>query len=881
MNDPIEKLKSDTRNQFADVYSEIQKVADTIAEVESSVSFMDVGPQGDKGETGEPGPQGPKGDTGEPGPSGKDGKDGAPGPMGKTGMTGPQGAQGPMGIIGPKGVDGNDGSPDSAESIRGKLESLQGEERMDLKAIRGSENLATKKDLEKVSGKKSGGLSVASFAGSQDDGINAVVTDSTLGGDGTILDPLHIAQVAVDGVTVIGNGYDVPLSAISSQTGKYLISGGISWSGSGYIYDVSTLNYVFDGVFYTAGPSQETMAVADPTDNRFDAVVVDITGAITVITGTASPNPEFPTIPADQLAVGYVLVTAGSTTPTTTTDNIYLDNAEWTTTTYTTGGGSIGSIDFNSTNAPYQGTKCAEATGTNLRLGMKFTRGTAIDVQTFAFVQIWARLTNAVATNKNLTVRFDNSLGNPVGNTVNLFNYGMSRTITTTWQLVVVPVSAFGAITNIKGIRAIMGGGLLSNVATWSLDFMLLSTGILPQNLLGPIYLSPSNTLYSTGAATGATVATDSIFFGNNAGFQASAASDSIFLGKSAGYNATNAGNSIFLGENSGYSADSANNSFFAGNEAGYQGLNAAYATFIGYRAGYQASDSTRSNFMGYYAGYQATGAYNSNFFGYRAGYGATDAHDSHFIGYEAGYGAPNANSSVFIGKWAGFEATNAGNSVMIGEEAGYQGDLVQKTNFIGFRAGYNDTFGVGFNAERSNFFGYEAGYDAGDASNSQFFGFQAGAGATNAAFSNFFGTQAGSGATNVTNGQFIGYQAGYQAANAAQSIFIGYLAGASDTVDNTVSGYSILIGPNTGTGGFSNSIAIGDTAVNTAANELVIGSSTAKIDNAIFIGTGSFTPQVGTTAQRPATPVAGMIRYNTTTSKHEGYDGAVWNNFY
>lgn len=33
-----------------------------------------------------------------------------------------------------------------------------------------------------------------------------------------------------------------------------------------------------------------------------------------------------------------------------------------------------------------------------------------------------------------------------------------------------------------------------------------------------------------------------------------------------------------------------------------------------------------------------------------------------------------------------------------------------------------------------------------------------------------------------------------------------------------------------------------------------------------------------GTTAQRPASPSAGFIRYNTTLGVFEGYDGAAWN---
>ncbi|MCB1784582.1 MAG: hypothetical protein KDI13_11395, partial [Alphaproteobacteria bacterium] len=34
-----------------------------------------------------------------------------------------------------------------------------------------------------------------------------------------------------------------------------------------------------------------------------------------------------------------------------------------------------------------------------------------------------------------------------------------------------------------------------------------------------------------------------------------------------------------------------------------------------------------------------------------------------------------------------------------------------------------------------------------------------------------------------------------------------------------------------------------------------------------------------GTTAQRPGTPVNGMIRYNSTTNKFEGYESSLWTN--
>jgi len=41
--------------------------------------------------------------------------------------------------------------------------------------------------------------------------------------------------------------------------------------------------------------------------------------------------------------------------------------------------------------------------------------------------------------------------------------------------------------------------------------------------------------------------------------------------------------------------------------------------------------------------------------------------------------------------------------------------------------------------------------------------------------------------------------------------------------------------------------------------------------------GTGAAKLNVGTTAERPASPVNGDIRYNSSTSKYEGYSGSSW----
>lgn len=41
--------------------------------------------------------------------------------------------------------------------------------------------------------------------------------------------------------------------------------------------------------------------------------------------------------------------------------------------------------------------------------------------------------------------------------------------------------------------------------------------------------------------------------------------------------------------------------------------------------------------------------------------------------------------------------------------------------------------------------------------------------------------------------------------------------------------------------------------------------------------GTGAIDIPAGTTAQRPASPNSGMIRFNSTLSQYEGYNGTAW----
>jgi Chaperone of endosialidase len=365
------------------------------------------------------------------------------------------------------------------------------------------------------------------------------------------------------------------------------------------------------------------------------------------------------------------------------------------------------------------------------------------------------------------------------------------------------------------------------------------ATGANTSNFLGP------------NAGNSAISAYGSNFFGSSAGQNATNAPGSNFLGNSAGQNATNAQNSNFLGTNAGFAATSADNSNFLGANAGNGATGASASNFFGVFAGLGATSATNSNFFGYAAGVNMTSGSHSNFFGTFAGNGATSASHSNFLGNQAGISATAANNSNFLGSNAGNSASAANNSNFFGNFAGINATSANNSNFFGYTAGQNASA-----ANNSNFFGQNAGQNAASSSNSNFFGYYAGESAVSSFNSNFIGYIAGKDATNASNSNFIGNNTGRAATNAANSIFMGIQSGLSDTVNNTTGNkYSILLGNYTKTGGFSNSIAIGQGVQNSAADQLniariiyatSIGSSTSPTATPFapaFVGIGTSTP--------------------------------------
>lgn len=143
------KIEESTLEQIAESREHLESIENLVSEIKmpkklkvelEGVELLTIkGDKGDMGIDGKVGNTGPKGDKGDIGPEGKEGKEGKVGKQGKTGKDGKQGIQGnkgKQGDQGEKGDQGEHGSSDTPIEIRDKLELLDGNYRLDAKAIK-------------------------------------------------------------------------------------------------------------------------------------------------------------------------------------------------------------------------------------------------------------------------------------------------------------------------------------------------------------------------------------------------------------------------------------------------------------------------------------------------------------------------------------------------------------------------------------------------------------------------------------------------------------------------------------------------------------------------------------------------------------------------
>lgn len=268
-----------------------------------------------------------------------------------------------------------------------------------------------------------------------------------------------------------------------------LISGGASWSGTGMVFNVSALVYQIAGIQYSANAQNVTLPASNPTNPRFDAIVVDVNGVVSVISGTPAANPLTPAVDENYVLIQYVLVGAGSTTPTVTNQFVYREGStpDWTPSSVA-GAAPALSVNFSSTTpSPFQGSQCTLVTAPTYNGGkyIQFTKPTGnISRSTFAFLTFRVYLPVALPARNVYVFLYNNTT---LIGAVYATNWGLNMNSIGNWQLVSIPTNAFGnlAISTITMMRVFMTGNTANTFATgfdrYALDDIKFQSGFGPQ----------------------------------------------------------------------------------------------------------------------------------------------------------------------------------------------------------------------------------------------------------------------------------------------------------------------------------------------------------------------------------------------------------------
>ena len=187
---------------------------------------------------------------------------------------GKNGTNGTNGIDGKDGIDGIDGSPDTPKEIVAKLESLKGDGRLDKKAIKGLDDMATTTEMNR-------GISIldqrTQFL------VNKVASLGTSTGVGMVLN----SMLAGDTITAGGTSYWQPGSAQadSTEVGRQYVATNNGTISNLYVRTLTTQNAGGSLVITIRKNSANTAITVTIPAGSAAGTFTDLTNSFTVVAG--------------------------------------------------------------------------------------------------------------------------------------------------------------------------------------------------------------------------------------------------------------------------------------------------------------------------------------------------------------------------------------------------------------------------------------------------------------------------------------------------------------------------------------------------------------------------------------------------------------------
>lgn len=253
-----------------------------------------------------------------------------------------------------------------------------------------------------------------------------------------------------------------------------LVSPGVvTWSGTGFEYNVSQAVIKVGGVLYTIPAGQITLEPSHPTLDRIDVVYATPSG-FDKLTGTPASDPIQPQLENNEVFLITIIVQANTTEPIGITgDDIYKENQEWTGSSI-----GIGTIDFESETNPFEGQYAVETTNIVSGYRINFDAPANFDLNDIDSTSFRIRLKTNLNGAQNIQVYFRDENGIQL---TGAYNVSLNKNLTNQYQLVSVEINQLNNLGNGTIARRIVLRYTFTNLnpyAGFFLDNWTLQSGI-------------------------------------------------------------------------------------------------------------------------------------------------------------------------------------------------------------------------------------------------------------------------------------------------------------------------------------------------------------------------------------------------------------------